>query len=312
MIALSCSPLWLCALGLLALAALSGAGWGPGTHLEFAERVLRRRRERLPAEVAQLLGEQRAAYCYGNIAADIINFKGYGGHYNHCHRWTIVHDMRERAQSPVEEAFVLGYLAHLAADTIAHNHFVPYHLARYARGLELGHLYWEANADRFVPEARWRLVSELKANHGLAQLDELVNASVPRKLLPKGANKLIFNHLLLGSEGAAWRRNVARIHPLSQLALKPGFLELFRRAAVARIELALQPHGIEQLAHIDTNGKEAQRAALRTRQVGLERFKVSRETRALLAEERAAPFLEGMATPPPRGGEPLWARAKPG
>lgn len=309
MIALSCSPAWLLVLGLLALVALSGASWGPGTHLEFAERILRRRHERLPTHVAKLLGEQRAAYCYGNIAADIINFKGYGGHYNHCHRWTIVHDMRERATSPVEEAFVYGYLAHLAADTIAHNHFVPYHLARYARGMELGHLYWEANADRFVPEGRWRLVSELKQNHGLTQLDELVNSSVPKKLLPPGANKLIFNHLLLGSEGAAWRRNVARIHPLSQLALKRGFLETFRTAAVARIELALQPHGIDALAHIDTNGKDAQRAALRTRQIGLERFKVGREARAKLAEERAAAFLDGMQTPPPQGGAPLWARA---
>jgi hypothetical protein len=126
----------LCALVALA----SGAGWGPGHHLEFAERVWRRRRELLPPPVAKLLGEERAAYSYGNIAADIINFKGYGGAYNHCHRWAIIDDMRALADSPREEAFVLGYLSHLAADTIAHNHFVPYHLARYARTRGLGHL----------------------------------------------------------------------------------------------------------------------------------------------------------------------------
>ena len=114
--------------------------WGPGNHLEFALRVLRARRK-LAEEPARLLRQERAAFLYGNIAADLISFKAYGGHYNHCHRWTIVREMRARATSPAQEAFALGYLAHLAADTIAHNHYVPYHLARYARSKGLGHLY---------------------------------------------------------------------------------------------------------------------------------------------------------------------------
>src|SRR5262245_46389458 len=130
------APLLLLALVLV----VGGASWGPGSHLAFALRVLRARRKLAP-DVARLLRDERAAYLYGNIAADIINFKGYGGHYNHCHRWTIVQHMRARATSAAEEAFALGYLSHLAADTIAHNHFVPYHLARYARSKGLGHLY---------------------------------------------------------------------------------------------------------------------------------------------------------------------------
>ena len=42
---------------------------------------------RRSADVRRLLREERASYQYGNIAADIINFKGYGGHYNHCLYW---------------------------------------------------------------------------------------------------------------------------------------------------------------------------------------------------------------------------------
>src|SRR5262245_20516553 len=143
---------------LVALALLVAvSSWGPGNHLEFALRVLRARRK-LPDDVARLLRTERAAYLYGNIAADIINFKGYGGHYNHCHRWTIVREMRARARSAAEEAFALGYLAHLAADTIAHNHFVPYHLARYARSKGLGQPYWERRAGGFGPEEHPRLL----------------------------------------------------------------------------------------------------------------------------------------------------------
>ena len=74
---------------------LLAMAWGPGTHLEYAERVLRRRKEVLPNRVARILGNNRSEYLYGNLAADIINFKGYGGQYNHCHRWSIIDDFLE-------------------------------------------------------------------------------------------------------------------------------------------------------------------------------------------------------------------------
>lgn len=283
---------------LVTLVGLAALGWGPGHHLEFAERVYRRRRETLPRDVATLLEEQRASYFYGNIAADIINFKAYGGAYNHCHRWGIVEEMRERAESPRQEAFVLGYLSHLAADTIAHNHFVPYHLARYARTKGLGHLYWEMTADRWVPEERWRIVNELKSLDGLTELDELVNRAVPRKALPMTANKLIFNHVLLVSERDAWRRGMQRLHPIGRVQLSKGFLATFQRAAVDRIRLALHPRGLRALAEVDPNGKEAQKRAARARTKLVHRIAPGR-MRDEESEELAAPFLEGMSSPPP-------------
>jgi len=286
-------------IAILGLTLLLCLAWGPGNHLEFAERVYRRRRELLPGEVARLIGEERKSYYYGNIAADIINFKGYGGHYNHCHRWTVVDEMRAKAETPSEEAFCLGYLSHLAADTIAHNHFVPYHLARYARTRGLGHLYWEMMADRHVPEERWRVVSELKADPELNELDELVNRAVPKKALSMRTNKLLFNHVLLVSERDAWRRRIDTLHTMSTAPLERGFLELFRRAAVERVRLALHKGGVAKLEHIDTNGKEAQKRAMQARKRVLVGFKSSARRR-VASEEEAAQFLEGMDSPPPR------------
>lgn len=282
-----------CALPLLLLA------WGPGTHLELEARVYRRRKQALTPSVAGLLERERPAFQYGSIAADIINFKAFGGHYNHCHRWTIIRDMQALAESEAQMAFTLGYLSHLAADTIAHNHFVPYHLARYARTRGLGHLYWEMSADRFVPEDRWRVVTELKDRPELESLDELVNRTVPRKALSMGTNKLLFNHVLLVSERRKWRNGMARIHPLHQLALKKGFLDLFRDAAVERILLALRPGGVARLEHIDTNGKDAQMCAMQLRKRVVDRWSPGR-MRQEESEALAAPFLEGMQSPPPR------------
>jgi len=290
-------------LACLLLAAV--ARWGPGHHLVFAQRVYRSRRKLVPALTARLLREQRSAYFYGNIAADIINFKGWGGHYNHCHRWTIVNEMRAHAKTPAEEAFVLGYLSHLAADTIAHNHFVPYHLARYARSKGLGHLYWEMRADRFVSESSWRLVTALKGDRALDRLDELVHLTVPRKALSMRTNKLLFNHVLLISERDRWRRGVERLHGFSTTPLDKTFLELFRRAAVGRIRLALKEGGLETLLHVDTNGKLAQKAAWKTRKRVLRRV-ASAARRQLESEEAAALFLEGMESPPVERGEPYW------
>lgn len=283
---------------LLVAALVLGAAWGPGHHLEFAERVLRRRKETLPRDVAALLSEERSAYLYGNLAADLINFKNYGGAYSHCHRWAIVEEMREHAHTPRGEAFILGYLSHLAADTIAHNHFVPYHLARYARTQGLGHLYWEMNADRFVPTERWKLVTELKSDKRLDALDEIVNRCVPKKALSMRTNKFLFNHVLLVSERERWRRGMAQIHPLESVQLKRGFLAVFQDAAAERIRLALHPRGLREIRRVDANGKAAQEAAMALRQGLLERW-TSPKQRWIDAEADAERFLEGMQSPPP-------------
>jgi hypothetical protein len=287
---------------ILAIVAVACAqvAWGPGTHLEFEHRIYRRRHERLPANVAALIEEHRAAWQYGHIAADIINFKAIGGPYSHCHRWGIVDEMRALAKTDLERAFVYGYSAHLAADTIAHNHFVPYHLARFARTQGLGHLYWEMNADRFVPEERWDVVTRLKATPDLSRLDELVNRTVPKKALSMTTNKLIFNHVLLVSERRQWRNSMLRLHPMSSVDLSRGFLDLFRDAAIERIFLVLQPRGLVHIGHVDANGKLAQKRAMATRRNIVERFISPRRARDGVCEALAAEFLIGMETPPPK------------
>ena len=135
-------------------------------------------------------------------------------------------------------------------------------------------------ADRHVPEERWRVVTELKSDPELTQLDELVNRAVPKKALSMRTNKLLFNHVLLVSERDAWRRRIDHLHTMSTAPLERGFLEIFRRAAVERVLLALRKGGVDKLEHIDTNGKEAQRRAMKERRRVLGRFATSAQRRA--------------------------------
>jgi hypothetical protein len=271
--------------------------WGPGHHLEIAERVFRRRRETLPSDIALLLKEQKSAFFYGSIAADIINFKAYGGEYNHCHRWSVIDEMRALSETPSQEAFILGYLSHLAADTIAHNHFVPYHLCRFARLRGFGHLYWEMSADRFVDESRWRIVNRLKNLPDLDRLDDLVNRTVPKKALSMETNKLIFNHVLLISKRDTWRRGIARLQPRERVSLRKGFVTTFQIASANRARLALHPKGFRAIQELDPNGKRALKRALAARKRIVQRWAPG-ERRRSEAEKVAIPFLEGMESPP--------------
>jgi hypothetical protein len=155
------------------------------------------------------------------------------------------------------------------------------------------------NADRFVPEARWEVVTNLKAAVELDELDQLVNHTVPKKAFSMRTNKVLFNHVLLVSERESWRRGMARLHPRGNLKLQKRFLKTFQDAAVERILLALQPSGVRKLEHVDINGKLAQKQAMKKRQRILHKLSPGR-MRVEESKEVAAPFLVGMGSPPPR------------
>jgi len=68
--------------------------------------------------------------------------------------------MTQRPTKPLR-AFAFGYLAHLAADTVAHNYFVPRQLAVTSSTSSLGHSYWESrfeNPSRRAVEAAARAI----------------------------------------------------------------------------------------------------------------------------------------------------------
>jgi hypothetical protein len=64
-------------------------------------------------------------FLYGSVAADISLAKKYVPEGRHCHHWHIGEEIFETAETERLRAVGLGYLSHLAADTIAHNFFVP-------------------------------------------------------------------------------------------------------------------------------------------------------------------------------------------
>jgi hypothetical protein len=186
----------------------SGAclSWGPGIHIQATRRVLEQiRRRRHPRPGHSLVLAHTDTFLYGNVAADLINFKNYGGMKNNCHNWNIQDRLRVLAETDREKAFVYGYLCHLAADVISHNHFIPYHRVRGIPPLFLAHTYWEALADASVDDDEWDLIRGLRHNRELHRHDRLIWEAVRWRALGPRSNKWIWSNILLLSLRSRWR-----------------------------------------------------------------------------------------------------------
>ena len=120
--------------------------WTPGTHIYLGESVLANL-SFLPAGVADLLRAFPFDFLYGNIAADSSMAKHYAPLGRHCHYWHVGQEIHDLAATEALRAFGLGYLSHLAADTIAHNYFVPRQLMLTSSTAAVGHSYWETRVE---------------------------------------------------------------------------------------------------------------------------------------------------------------------
>jgi len=123
--------------------------WGPGVHLAAGNFFLSRL-DCLAPEVARLLAGHPGAFLYGCLSADIFIGKGCTVRPGHSHNWSIGQGLLAGADSERTRAYAYGYLSHLAADTVAHNHYVPGMMAALPTGGRLGHVYVEMLAARQV------------------------------------------------------------------------------------------------------------------------------------------------------------------
>jgi hypothetical protein len=194
------------ALGALAVAALPSDAWAwtPGTHIFLGEAVLRALAH-LPGGVAELLAAFPYDFLYGSIAADTSIAKKYAPAGRHCHSWTVGFEIHERARDEALRAFALGYLAHLAADTVAHNYFVPRYLAITSSTNALGHSYWESRFETHLGERFSRRAREvILLDH--ARSDEHLDRILSPTIFSTSTNRRIFRGMVYVTDTESWQR----------------------------------------------------------------------------------------------------------
>ncbi len=189
---------------LLVFLPATAHAWTPGTHVFLGEAVLRSLGQ-LPSSVADLLRAFPYDFLYGSIAADTSMAKKYVPTGRHCHSWTVGLEIHAAAPDEPMRAFALGYLAHLAADSIAHNHFVPMQLAVTASTSALGHSYWESRFETHLGTACARQARDLiLLDHSRA--DGLLDRILSPTIFSTQTNRRIFRGMVRAADSESWQR----------------------------------------------------------------------------------------------------------
>jgi len=213
------------ALAALALIVLPDTlhAWTPGTHIFLSEAVLANL-QYLPLAVADLLRAFPFDFLYGSIAADTSIAKKYAPVGRHCHAWHVGQEIYDLAHDDRLRSFGLGYLAHLAADVVAHNFFVPRQLVRTAAATALGHSYWESRFEMHLGDTFARTAREvILLDHSLndAHLDRIISPTI----FSVGTNRRIFRGMVRLTDSTSWQRTFQLMAERSRWDLSTGDIE---------------------------------------------------------------------------------------
>lgn len=202
--AASAASMALAVLLALVLAPAIAHAWTPGTHIFLGEAVMRSL-ALLPSGIAELLSAYPYDFLYGSIAADTSIAKKYAAAGRHCHSWNVGFEINDNAESEPLRAFGLGYLAHLAADSVAHNYFVPHQLTITSSTAALGHSYWESRFDVHIGERFSRTAKQLilrDHSHSDEHLDRILSPTI----FSTPTNRRIFRGMVYVADTESWQR----------------------------------------------------------------------------------------------------------
>lgn len=261
------SPL-LIALGWLLLVPTPALAWGPGTHVALGEALLATL-YLLPPAIQALLERFPLHFLYGSVAADISFAKKYVPEGRHCHDWHIGEEILASADSPRLQAVGYGYLAHLAADTVAHNIFVPRQLLLTSTTQALGHTYWEHRMDMHVGEDFIGTARRLVMDHDHSEADALFDDVLSRTIFSFRTNRVIFRGMIRFQGHDRWQRIFERVLANSRFDLPDPVVDRHFAVAFDRVVDYLRDREASWAAAQDPVGELNLRLAKKVRRLAL-------------------------------------------
>jgi hypothetical protein len=240
------------------------AAWGPATHVALGEAVLGSL-YLLPPAVKAILERYPLHYLYGSVAADISFAKKYVPEGRHCHNWEIGEEILDSAESERLQAVGYGYLAHLAADTIAHNVFVPRQLLLTSTTQALGHSYWEHRMDMHVGEEFLALARHIVVDHDHGEADELFDDVLSRTLFSFNTNRRIFQGMIRFAGHERWQRVFQQVLANSRFDLPNPLVDEYFELAFEYVIGYLLNRDRSPASHLDPVGELNLRLAKKVR-----------------------------------------------
>ena len=262
---------WAIGLAVLLALVLTPAvanAWTPGTHIFLGEAIMRSL-PLLPSGIAELLAAFPYDFLYGSIAADTSIAKKYAAAGRHCHSWNVGFEIHDKSDSEALRAFGLGYLAHLAADSVAHNYFVPHQLTITSSTAALGHSYWESRFDMHIGERFSRTAKQLilrDHSHSDEHLDRILSPTI----FSTSTNRRIFRGMVYVADTESWQRIFHLVEEKSRWDLTEQEVETYMARAfdyivdlLTRLDRA-EPYKLDPAGTIPLRAaKKVRRAALR-------------------------------------------------
>ncbi|MEK7756678.1 MAG: zinc dependent phospholipase C family protein [Planctomycetota bacterium] len=235
--------------------ATDALAWGPATHVKFASDLLGNL-WLLPAALGALLSRHPRYFIYGNVATDTVLAKKMSRVKQVCHRWATGFSLFDAAQTDEGRAFAYGYLSHLAADTVAHNKFLPRQMAVCHSTITFGHIYWEIRADAVIERPYWDgLRDALRGRY--PEPERLLRSQLTETMLSYRTNRIIFKRVNLLASLSAWRRSVEFWSKLSRFPLDGEIVQTYHDESMSRMVDVIEHGRASIVLHEDPNGNSA-------------------------------------------------------
>jgi len=257
----------LCGLLLLLLPEPAWA-WGPATHVFLGTGVLDSL-YLLPAALRPILMAYPQDFLYGSVAADISLAKKYVPEGRHCHNWHIGEEIYQTAETDRLKAVGLGYLAHLAADTVAHNTFVPRQLLLTSSTQALGHSYWEHRMDIQLGESYTRIARGIVMDYDHSAADALFDRVLSATLFSFRTNRRIFRGMIRFQDNDRWQSVFNTVLANSRWTLSESAIDAYIVRSFDYIVDYLNRRGEGIAAALDPVGEENLGLAKRIRRMAL-------------------------------------------
>ncbi len=214
------------AVAALLLLIMPDAAWafGPAAHVYLGSHLLDAL-TLIPSGIADILRAYPQSFLYGSMAADISFAKKYVPAGRHCHFWHVGEEILDAAENDRCRAVGYGYLAHLAADTIAHNYFVPRQLMLTASTKALGHAYWEHRLDVQLGSKYTALAREVVMDYDHSEADTLFDSVLSGTIFSFETNRRIFRGMIRFQDNDRWHFVLDRAIQVSRWDLSDATME---------------------------------------------------------------------------------------
>lgn len=229
--------------------------WGGGIHLQLGAEVLADL-GRVSGNLSALLAAHPKDFLYGCLAPDITLGKKYTHTLLNCHRWGIGRTLLKEAENDHQKACAYGYLCHLAADTVAHNYYVPYKIIRSFPTITMKHTYWEMRFEAFVEKGTWDLARKVCRADRRAN-DVLLRKVLTTTLFSFGTNKRIFNSIMILSRMEKMQKIIQTLSSKSRYQLADSDRVEYMNLAREAIFDFLQDPEESKLLRMDPTGEKA-------------------------------------------------------